>query len=201
MIVYLNKTTYQEFDAWLYNKAGKYGFRVSYDEMGLIDKLSDIDNLPKEIYPLRIYLSKIFANGLSIDQSGFFLVEKVGERLKICPRGYKGRGGELVPILREIADDWQESRERILKEIDKADSMFQDIKPSEPWEKITDYYYDRQLVKLWWDKNIYLCSEIGQKLSLTSTRVTNRLSELRKIYGTEIVPFNSERRTKSRDNL
>jgi len=107
MILYLKNTTYQEFDAWLNNKAKKYGYLVSYDEAGLIDDLGDIQIIPKKYYPLRIYLSKIMGKGLVYDHDAVFLVEKVGENIKVCPKAFSETGGErLRPILREIQADW-----------------------------------------------------------------------------------------------
>jgi hypothetical protein len=119
MIIYLNKTTYQEFDAWLCNKAGKYKFRISYDETGLIDDLGELDKIPKEIYPLRIFLSKIYPDGRQYDQDGVFIIEKVGKRLKVCPKAFAIGVENLKPILKEIADDWPETREIIMREVFK----------------------------------------------------------------------------------
>lgn len=120
MIIYLDKTTYQEFDAWLCNKANKYNFRVSYDQTGYIDDLGDLDRVPKKIYPLRIFLRKIYPNG-SVDgkNDGFFIMEKVGERLKVCPKAYEKGVETLKPILKEIADDWPETREIIMRDVFK----------------------------------------------------------------------------------
>lgn len=120
MIIYLNKTSYQEFDTWLCNKAQKYKFHVSYDEIGLIDDLGELGQISKKDYPLRIFLSKVYPNGCSYDQDGVFIIEKVGERLKVCPKAYSRGVENLKPFLKEIADDWPETRERIYKEIFKS---------------------------------------------------------------------------------
>jgi hypothetical protein len=117
--IYLNNTNYQEFDAWLCNKAKKYKFLVSYDELDLIDDLGELDQIPKKTYPLRIFLSKIYPDGRSYGQDGFFIIEKVGERLKVCPKAYSRGVENLKPILKEIADDWPETQEIIMRDVFK----------------------------------------------------------------------------------
>jgi hypothetical protein len=61
-----------------------------------------------------------------------------------------------------------------------------------PWELIADVAWDRLAVELWWKD--YPCASIAERISLTSKTVNNRLYELRKIYGSSIVPTESQRR-------
>jgi len=69
----------------------------------------------------------------------------------------------------------------------KAGIMIQSGFPEEkPWEKIPDHKWDRLAVK-YWNKG-WTCKEIGEKLGVSSKRVMNRLSELRKNHPEEIVP-------------
>lgn len=110
MILYLENTGYQEFDAWLCNKAGKYGFMVSYDETGLVD-IGDVEWIPKAMYPLRIYLSGIHESGISYGPDAVFIIEKVGSRLKVCPKVFSSWGKtRLQPVLIEIAADWPDTK-------------------------------------------------------------------------------------------
>ena len=62
----------------------------------------------------------------------------------------------------------------------------------EPWEKIPDHYWDQVAVKMW--HHGHTNREIGNRVSVDPRTVTNRLCALRKLHGTEIVPFNDQRR-------
>ena len=62
----------------------------------------------------------------------------------------------------------------------------------DPWELVPDHLWDRQALRLWWDG--LTCPEIGRRLSQAPKTVRNRLTMLRKEYGTEIVPTNRRRR-------
>jgi hypothetical protein len=65
---------------------------------------------------------------------------------------------------------------------------------SKPWEIIPDVGWNRRAVELW--QAGYKAGEIAAKIgNLTAKTVYNRLSDLRGIYGTEVVP---ERRSKSK---
>lgn len=71
-----------------------------------------------------------------------------------------------------------------------------------PWEQIPDHYWDRDALRLWWSG--YTNIEIGKSISVTPRRVTNRLSDLRKLFGEEIVPKKEQRDKhlrKSRDTV
>jgi hypothetical protein len=62
-----------------------------------------------------------------------------------------------------------------------------------PWEVIPDVGWNRRAVELW--HTGYKAGEIAAMIgNLTAKTVYNRLSDLRRIYGTEVVP---ERRAKS----
>ena len=116
MLLYLENTTYQEFDNWICDKALKYQFITSYDQAGLNDAtLTRAETVPIKPHPPRIYLSKIHANGCSYDHDGVFIMEQVGNRLKVCPKGFSTTGKEnLRPILEEIAADWPETADIIM---------------------------------------------------------------------------------------
>lgn len=62
----------------------------------------------------------------------------------------------------------------------------------QPWEKIKNKNWDRLALKMWWEGNSR--KEIARKVSVSARRVTNRLSELRQMYGDEIVPTHEQRR-------
>jgi hypothetical protein len=61
-----------------------------------------------------------------------------------------------------------------------------------PWELIPDHLWDRHALRLWWEG--LTCPEIGRRLSQAPKTVRNRLTMLRKQYGTDIVPTNRRRR-------
>jgi len=60
------------------------------------------------------------------------------------------------------------------------------------WERIPEHAWDRQALKLWWEG--FTSPEIGLQVNVTGDRVRNRLSELRKKHGNEIVPTDEERK-------
>jgi hypothetical protein len=72
-----------------------------------------------------------------------------------------------------------------------------------PWEKIPDRNWDRKAVELWWKG--YENSEISKRVMVEARSVTNRISILRQNFGTDIVPYNAERkkriREKTRDTM
>jgi hypothetical protein len=57
---------------------------------------------------------------------------------------------------------------------------------------IPDHLWDRQALRLWWEG--LTCPEIGRRLSQAPKTVRNRLTLLRKEYGTDVVPTNRRRR-------
>ena len=67
-----------------------------------------------------------------------------------------------------------------------------------PWEQIPNHLWDRVAVQMWHDG--YTNTEIGTKLYVSPRRVSNILSELRKTFGTDIVPTNEMRRQKAISN-
>lgn len=66
-----------------------------------------------------------------------------------------------------------------------------------PWEVVADNAWDRRLVELWWHD--HPSATIAQRLGVTPKTVLNRLSELRKTYGKNLVPTDSRRRGGRRD--
>jgi hypothetical protein len=63
---------------------------------------------------------------------------------------------------------------------------------SDPWALIPDHLWDRQALRLWWAG--LTCVEIGARISQAPKTVRNRLTMLRKEYGTDVVPTNRRRR-------
>lgn len=66
-----------------------------------------------------------------------------------------------------------------------------------PWELIADNAWDRQLIELWWQD--YPCAIIARRVGVTSKTVINRLSQLRQLYGKDIIPTDSQRRGGGRE--
>lgn len=65
-----------------------------------------------------------------------------------------------------------------------------EIENLDPWERIPDYLWDRDAIKMWCAGHTNV--EIGDAVSVSPKRVTNRISELRKSY--PFIPTNEERR-------
>ncbi|GIK39545.1 MAG: hypothetical protein BroJett011_33780 [Chloroflexota bacterium] len=65
---------------------------------------------------------------------------------------------------------------------------------TKPWNKISDYRWDRSAVELWWTGHTY--AEIASKVdkTITAKTVMNRVSLLRKQYGEEVVPTDKQLR-------
>jgi hypothetical protein len=117
----LENTSYLEFNAWLRLRADKYEFLVSYDESGLREDKSDLNFIPQEIYPLQIFLSKIYQHRIAYDNDGVFIVEKAGSDLVICPKPLSEIGREnLKPILTEIANYWPKTKTIIKKALTQS---------------------------------------------------------------------------------
>jgi hypothetical protein len=117
LLIHLPKTTYQEFDAWLCDKAKKHDFYISYDRAGLIDDLGNIEIVPKWRYPLKVYMTKIRVTSrgfFGYDPDGIFIIEKEGENLVVCPKCFTESGKKnLLFILEEIRDHRPETRAEI----------------------------------------------------------------------------------------
>jgi hypothetical protein len=61
-----------------------------------------------------------------------------------------------------------------------------------PWELIPELSWDRPALRLWWLD--HSCPAIAKQLHVSTKTITNRLSELRTMYGTGIVPTDHQRR-------
>lgn len=57
----------------------------------------------------------------------------------------------------------------------------------EQWERIPDKGHDRTMLKLWCEDKTY--QQIAALVSLSFSRVKNRITELRNEHGREIVPY------------
>lgn len=77
--------------------------------------------------------------------------------------------------------------------MDRYGFVESETKPAEkgvgnkPWERIPNVGYDREMVRLW--HYGYQAPEIGRQLGKAGKTITNRLCELRRIHGTEIIPY------------
>jgi hypothetical protein len=61
----------------------------------------------------------------------------------------------------------------------------------DPWALIPDHLWDRRALRLWWAG--LTCVEIGVRISQAPKTVRNRLTQLRKQHGIQVVPFNGRR--------
>jgi len=76
---------------------------------------------------------------------------------------------------------------------DKQDTeIFNSKGEKNPWDLIPDKLWDRQALEMWIKG--YSCPEIARHVPAGSKRVTNRLSELRRMYETDIVPLDEQRK-------
>lgn len=62
------------------------------------------------------------------------------------------------------------------------------------WEQIPDQNHDRTILRMWHEEHTY--KEIGLYLNLSPETIGNRLSYLRGIHGTNIVPRDTQRKTR-----
>lgn len=102
---------------------------------------------------------------------------------------------ELDSRFRDIARQINEELERAKwgeEALSKAVASNLSFNGVQPWQQITDYLWDRKAVEMWWGN--YINIEIGRAVHVSPRRVTNRLSELRKIYGEGVVPTDKQRR-------
>ncbi len=98
----------------------------------------------------------------------------------------------VAPEAREPEPSSQSSHPVALEKVESGQAE----KARHPWEEIPDHAWDRKALALWWED--YSCPEIGEKLSQSAKTVLNRLSALRQMYGTEIVPTDKQRRERNR---
>jgi hypothetical protein len=68
-----------------------------------------------------------------------------------------------------------------------------------PWEAVANVAWDRLLLMLWWQDEP--AARIGERIGVTAKTVINRLSELRKRYGVDLVPTETNRRARVREKL
>jgi hypothetical protein len=69
------------------------------------------------------------------------------------------------------------------------------LKDPQPWENIEDNTgNDKFILSLWWAGHDR--SEIAKKVHLAPDTITNRITELRKKWGDEIVPLNKDKKRK-----
>jgi hypothetical protein len=100
-------------------------------------------------------------------------------------------------------EDWGkvvDATRAILSKMRELNLKVQSVKPpalapdaSLPlWEQIPDHRSDGEMLRLWHAG--YTNAGIGRLLSMQPRSVTSRISELRRPYGTEIVPLDTQRR-------
>ena len=63
----------------------------------------------------------------------------------------------------------------------------QTVLSRQPWHQVPEHLWDRKAVELWWAGHSQ--KEIGQQLSQAPKTVRNRLAQLRKEFGPQIVPL------------
>ncbi len=98
---------------------------------------------------------------------------------------------KVEDIVREII-----ARAKLLKFEIEAPSLSGLLPKSSlpPWEQIPDHISDREILKLWhYD---YTNREIGKKTNLSPSTITNLISKLRSVHGTDIVQTEEQRRRK-----
>jgi len=63
------------------------------------------------------------------------------------------------------------------------------------WEQITDHGWDRQALYWWWAGDTYpeIVTHLDLSPKLSPKTIRNRLSILRKIYGTDLIPKHPQR--------
>jgi hypothetical protein len=96
---------------------------------------------------------------------------------------------------RAITAEEPPARQRLTPAVDQRDWAITD----RAWELIPNTGWDRRVLELWWRN--YPSSAIGRQLGVSPKRVLNRISELRKSYGSGIVPTEMQRRGKNWEEM
>lgn len=124
----------------------------------------------------------------------FDVIRLGAERLQIRPHcDNAGWLPYLAALLVGMADTWPEIKADLrragLLEDDAAQpaQAERDEDAPKPWEIIPDQGWNRKAVELLWRG--YSGDVIARQVSVEHKTVLNRLSDLRKIYGAEIVPY------------
>lgn len=86
--------------------------------------------------------------------------------------------------------DVEQFAEKVLariKEVATVEMITPGPESTQPWEQIPDHEWDREAVMCRWKGYTY--AEIAKKVRVSPGRIGNRLSELRKKFGEDIVPY------------
>jgi hypothetical protein len=146
----------------------KYGF-INFND------LSSPINLPEGTDEKRADLVLYMHENLRLS-----LLEELQERLPPMDTlpGYTSTRAEIIDEVQSI------DQSTIIEEINTSRET------TPPWEQIPDHLWDRTALEMW--HGGYNNREIGKSVNVSPRAVTNRLSELRKQYGLEIVPKKDE---------
>lgn len=123
--------------------------------------------------------------------------EKVGNMLQNMLRALdKATAEEMArdPVFAQQVLRRQESVERHDRD---RDGDTKEAQEDTPWLRIPDHNWDREVLRLWHEG--LTCPEIEGKTAVASAaRIRNRLSELRKEFGEDLVPTDDERKKVTR---
>lgn len=130
----------------------------------------------------------------------FNIVEITKKRIRIRAKRGIPEGDSLFEFLiSEMLKDYKDLLEDIqglLKEFNFNSSKLEEEEPLDSegklWYRIPDIGWDRIALKLW--LNDYTHREIGLKLDFAPKTIQNRLTVLRKLHGTEVVPLRRRRK-------
>lgn len=136
-----------------------------------------------EVYNEMFYKNDSYDEYLKYAPSDFEINDYLPESEK-----EKIRKEYFSKITKGLVDFPKDSAENIKK------SEFSSEFISEIVNQIDDHNYDRYILKRWWEDATV--PTIGEEIDRSDRTVYNRLSTLRSIYGTNIVPLNRDRKKK-----
>lgn len=147
------------------------------------------------------YFNEIIEDPIFINTYGTILIDPVeGQSGNRCTLAILGTGTRLDELWYGYIQYLQTQFLEVLPEPDSPEEM---ESHQNPWQSIDEQTgWDREALKMWWEG--YKNKEIAEKVNVVPRRVTNRISELRKKYNPEIVPYKKDRdqflRNRARDN-
>ena len=166
-----------DYDNWDLRKGLEYLKLTLLEKYGFnnLDEMSSLIKLPEGTDEKRAALAAYMHENLRLS-----LLEELQERLQPIDTlpGYASTSVEIIDDAHSI------DQSTIIEEKNTSKET------TPPWEQIHDDLWDRTALKMWHEG--YSNREIGESVNVSPATVTNRLSELRKQYGLEIVPLKNE---------
>jgi hypothetical protein len=96
-------------------------------------------------------------------------------------------GEQVMNLLGQLAPGAMGQGVEVVTVVEPAGDQSQSV----PWERIPDRQWDRRALMLWIEG--FSCAAIARQVGVTEGTIFKRLIALRKAYGTDTVPLNTQR--------